>query len=100
MTITLELTPEEQARLSDKAARFGLDVSSYLRRIVETEISPPAVPTGPLPGDRTREILAKWREEDDAMTPEEAAQAEAEWEELKANLNANRAATGERLLFP
>jgi len=34
------------------------------------------------------------------MTEEEAAVAEAEWEELKANLNANRRATGERLLFP
>ena len=33
-------------------------------------------------------------------TPEEAAQAEAEWQDFKQAMNANRSATGERLLFP
>ena len=33
-------------------------------------------------------------------TPEEAAQADAEWQSLKQALNYNRRATGERLLFP
>ena len=32
--------------------------------------------------------------------PEEIRKSEEEYEELKRNLNANRAATGERLVFP
>jgi hypothetical protein len=34
------------------------------------------------------------------MPAQEAEQAEADWRELQAGLNANRAATGERPLFP
>jgi hypothetical protein len=99
MTIILELTPEEQARLRDKAARLGLDESAYLRRLVDADTAP-ARPTGPPPGDNTLALLQEWREESARMTPEEAEQARAEWEELKAGLNAERAATGERLIFP
>ena len=33
-------------------------------------------------------------------TPEEATQAEAEWQDFKQAMNANRSVTGERLLFP
>jgi hypothetical protein len=44
-------------------------------------------------------LLQQWSAEDAAMTPEEAQQAEADWQDLKANLNANRAASGERPLF-
>lgn len=40
-------------------------------------------------------MLKQW-EAEDAANPD----AEREWEELKAALNANRRATGERLLFP
>jgi hypothetical protein len=90
MTITLELTPEEEGRLSDKAARLGLDVNAYLRLMVETEIKPPAAPARRTEGDRTRELLAQWREEDACMTPEQRAQAESEWQEIESDLQANR----------
>lgn len=48
--------------------------------------------------DRTAEIFAQWAEEDATDDPEELAQHQAEWEELKANINVSRAITGEELV--
>jgi hypothetical protein len=64
-----------------------------------TENSP--VTSGVVPPTRDLgELLAQWAAEDATDDPEELARRDAEWDELKANLNANRAAIGERLLFP
>ena len=46
------------------------------------------------------ELLDEWDIEDATDDPQELARREQEWETLKQNLNANRCATGERLLFP
>ena len=41
MTISLELTPEQEARLEDEAARSGLDVAEYaLSRLFGGPVSP------------------------------------------------------------
>ena len=93
MTITLDLGPDTEAVLREKAADVGLDVVAYLCRLIETEAEPDAE------NEAVIRLLEQWRAEDAAMTPEQAEQAEADWEELKANLNANRAATRERPLF-
>ncbi len=45
-------------------------------------------------------LLTQWDEEDATDEPIELARREQKWEQLKENLNANRRATGERLLFP
>ena len=45
-------------------------------------------------------LLQEWREENEALSPEEAEKGEADWEELKANLNENRRRSGEEPLFP
>jgi hypothetical protein len=37
MTLTIELTPEEEERLRQKAARLGLDEAGYIRRIINEE---------------------------------------------------------------
>ncbi len=44
-------------------------------------------------------LLQQWREEDNAMTEEEAEQADRDLAEFKANMNANRAVTGERPVY-
>ena len=44
--------------------------------------------------------MRRWMEEDATNDPEEIRRAEEDLAELKRNLNANRAATGERLPFP
>ncbi len=45
-------------------------------------------------------LLKSWREQDAADDPEELRKAEEEYAEFKRNMNANRAATGERLVYP
>ena len=45
-------------------------------------------------------LLQSWLENERTDDPEEIRKAEEELEEFKRNMNANRAATGERLLFP
>ena len=45
-------------------------------------------------------LLEFWLQEDATDDPEEIRKSEEEYAELKRNLNANRAATGERLIFP
>ena len=41
MSITLQLSPDKQAALERLAAAAGIDVSSYLRRVVEEELDEP-----------------------------------------------------------
>lgn len=45
-------------------------------------------------------LLDSWLVQDSTDDPEELREAEEEFEELKRNMNANRFATGERLVFP
>ena len=72
------LSPEELAKL-----------------IIQAEELPELGPIG-----SAAELFAEWRAEDATDDEEELARRDAALAELKANLNANRAATGERLLFP
>lgn len=44
-------------------------------------------------------LLRQWREEDDAMTPAEAEEAEADWKTLQQNFNRNRVVAGEEPVF-
>ena len=48
----------------------------------------------------TLELLAAWKAEDATTDPEKLREADAEVAEFKQAMNANRAATGARLLFP
>lgn len=105
MSITLALEPEMEERLREMAARQGKPVETYLLDLAERDArngtrSNPAAPNGAPPLGSLAEMFAQWREEDATDDPEELRRADEELEELKANLNANRAANGERLLFP
>ena len=46
------------------------------------------------------ELLDTWSEEDATEDPLELESRETDWQALRVGLNANRAANGERLLFP
>jgi hypothetical protein len=48
----------------------------------------------------TIELLASWKAQDASTDPEEIRAAEEEVTEFMKAMNENRAATGERLLFP
>lgn len=86
-------------------------------RPTESGGDPPGTEGVPSPGTDTRDtgfvlspeqaakykelrvILRQWIEEAERMTPEEAEQAEREWEVLKKSMNEERARAGARLLF-
>jgi hypothetical protein len=52
-----------------------------------------------MPDDPTLALFAQWEAEDGTDDPDEIADRVRDWEELKAGLNANRAAGGEPPLF-
>ena len=56
--------------------------------------------TSAQPNQALLALLQQWREEDDAMTPDEAAQADEDLTAFKDATNANREATNERVIYP
>jgi hypothetical protein len=94
MTLTIELTPEEEARLRAAAHEAGIDAAECARRVLLQHL-PQAVP-----GEATRELLRAWLEEGATDDPEEIRQAEEEQKAFEDAMNASRAAAGARLLYP
>jgi hypothetical protein len=85
MTLTIELTPEEEARL-EQARHKGFDVDAMLRGVIA---GLPPIEAKPVE-DRTLALFARWKAEAEAMTPEEVAAEDAGWEEIEENLRQNR----------
>jgi hypothetical protein len=94
MTLTIELTPDEEARLSAAAREAGIDAAECARRLLVESLPPP------LPDQATLDLLRAWREEDATDDPEEIAAAEEELRAFKQAMNAPRVAAGARLLYP
>lgn len=94
MSINVELTPEEEARLRAAARRQGLAAEECARRMIAANLvdEPPAYTTA--------ELFALWAAEDATDDPEELAARQREWEELRDALNATRREAGARILFP
>jgi hypothetical protein len=97
MVLTLPFSPEEAARLRDAAKQEGVDLETYVRKIVNEHL-PPRVPDEE--SDPTLKLLAQWEVEDGRMTPEEVEAAQQDFEEFKRQLNAERTKAGARLLYP
>lgn len=93
MTLTLELTPDEERRLQGARTK-GIDVLTLLKGVIASlpEVSATSA-------DRTAELFAQWDSEDAEMTPEDVAEAQTDWKSFQDNLNAHRALTGEEPLF-
>jgi hypothetical protein len=56
MTITLELTPEQEAKLRDNARAAGAEPAEYLSRLLDQA---PPVATGLLPGESLLDALKR-----------------------------------------
>lgn len=105
MRLTIELTPQQDATLSAAARRKGIDRSDLARAIVADHLAELEAPgnTAPVPDAENLAAIAllrSWLEEDATDDPEEIRKAEQELEEFRHNMNANRAAAGERLVYP
>ncbi len=96
MTLTLNLPPEVEAALAEDARRRGttpeeLALDNLRRSYVTPTQEPLAAPTAaekrvsPMVA-----LFAQWEAEDATDDPEEIARRTREWEETKANLEANR----------
>jgi hypothetical protein len=114
MTLTIELNPEEEARLASAAASAGLEPAVLARKLlaerlpIATPVSPqekvrallrqwqaqdntPVIAgPEPLPGETTTEALfRKWDEEDARMTEEEREAEDRLWSEVEQGLAEN-----------
>ena len=102
MTLMIDLTPAEEARLAAAARREGLEPTELARKLVTEHLPPVLENESEVDAENAAAIalLQSWLKEEATDDPEEIRKAEQELAEFKQNLNANRAATDERLLFP
>ncbi len=99
MTLTIDLTPAEAARLAAAARREGIAPAEAARKLV-TKHLPPDEREVDTRNAASIALLQFWLAEDVTDDPVEIRQAEEELAEFKRSMNANRAATGEGLLYP
>ena len=108
MTLQIDVTPREEAWLADQAAQQGLPPAEIVKRLIDAQLPPvtpqedaeQAAPVLYAKSVAAIALLDTWIAEGNAADAETKQQAEQELEEFKRNMNANRAATGERLVFP
>jgi hypothetical protein len=94
MTLRIDLTPEDEARLATVARERGMDLADCARELLREHLPPLA------PGERTKALFAAWDAEDATDDPEEIEARKREWEEFKENINEARAAAGARIIYP
>jgi hypothetical protein len=90
MTLILELTAEQEARLRADATRIGMSVPEYAKQRL-FGVGQAA--------DKTAEVFARWAEEDKPLNREDVENREREWEEMKVRLDAERQMNCEESLF-
>lgn len=103
MTLNIELTPQAEAWIKDRACRCGKSPSRVVEELVEEHVPPAAVESQSHIDPENAAAIAlldAWIKEGESADAETRRLADLEVEELKRNMNANRAATGERLVFP
>jgi hypothetical protein len=97
MTLTIDLTPTEEAQLTAAAHQAGMAPAELARKLV-TEHLPAVTPDHP--EDPTLALFARWDADDAHMTPEEVAEAQRDYAEFTRRMNAERARAGARILYP
>ena len=95
MTLTINLTREEEERLHAAAHKEGVDPAELVRKLV-TEHLPPAHDENAA----SIVLLQSWLAEDATDAPEEICKAQEELETFKQALNAERERAGARRIYP
>ena len=90
MTLTLDLSPTEEAQIAAVAQRTGLSPAEAARKLLTQNL--PSVPAAASQNaaDPTLALFAQWKAEDAQMTPEEAAAEQRLWEQFEQNVNETR----------
>ena len=94
MTVTLELTPTEEARLAEASRLTGLPPDEAAHSLLAEHL-PPAPDAAE---DSTLALFARWDAEDAQMTTEEVAEEQNLWDRFESGVNETRAALGMRRL--
>ena len=94
MTLTIELTPTEEAQLTEAARQEGMAPALLAKQVLTQHLRPKRSTEDPMLA-----LFAQWESEDSAMTTEEIAEENRTWVEFKANINAERDRTGARRVF-
>ena len=107
MTLHFDFTAQETAWLNAQSQQQGLPLAEIVKRLIDAQVvaTPATAPGDPSPAltdeqEAAIALLASYLETESTDDPEEIRRAEEELEEFKRNMNANRAATGERLVYP
>ena len=102
MTLTMDLQQDAQALLARAAREHGVAPDEWARRVLMAQLRPRPPVDADADGRRSRAValLQSWMRAGVTDDQAEIQEAEKEVEELKRNLNANRLATRERLVFP
>ncbi len=105
MTLTIDVTSREEVWLTDQAEQLGLPPAEIVKRLIDAQLPPIASEGTELIAPRMNAkrvaaiaLLDTWIAEGIHADAETKQQADQEVEELKRNLNANRAGTGEHRL--
>lgn len=98
MTLTLELTPVEEAQLTTAARQKGVDPAVFLKQLMTEHLPEPVASPDVSPEDPTLTLFAQWAKEDAQKSPEEIAQEDRLWEQFETGINETRAALGMRHL--
>lgn len=98
MTLTIDLSPAEQARLTAAARQKGVAPAELARELVTSHLPPAPAEPGDEPEDPTLALFAQWEKEDAQMTPEEVERERRLWEQFEQGINETRAALGMRRL--
>jgi hypothetical protein len=97
VSLTIELTPAEEAHLAEAARREGIPPGELARRLLTRSLL--AEPKTEREEDPTLTLFARWDSEDATMTREEVEAEDRRWEEFKTNINAERDRAGARRVF-
>ena len=101
--MTLNLSPQIEAKLTAAARQSGVEPAVLVEDLLSRYLPEPIQTDSRLISEKNAAAIAQlqaWLKEEATDDPEEIRKSEEELAEFKRNMNANRAATGERLVFP
>lgn len=90
MTLTIDLTPEEEARLIAAARQKGVAPQECARQLLTEHL--PSLALRRAEADPTLALFAQWEQEDARKSPEESADEERLWEAFEKGINETRKA--------
>ncbi len=101
MSFTIDFDPRTEAKINELAQQEGVEPTAYIQKLISVTL--PSVhghrDASAKPQTASKALLRSWLAQI-PTDPEEIKIADAELLEFQRGMNANRAATGERIPYP